>query len=613
MSVLVIVAFCACAHQARERQRGSLKRATPFALETTAPWAQDPRVMKVRVWVDEDFRSQNLHWKPQLEEQLDEVNQFLEPALGVTLEVTAFEPWAARSTNASLSEILASLEAMDPGTDTGWVIGYVSSLSTVSSTFDQIGMARPLGRHVVVRGYADGGERKMFTDAFPDTSESERETVHQARRRHKQVVVLIHELVHTLGAVHEIDPGWLMHASYNIEMRQLSDRCRELAQIVLDERLKPESEQNIRELASRMVGYLDANQWGGWDDAEKQQMLVYLRATMDTATAAGGGDGAVTAPDIPIPTAAYDQFKRAQRLAAQGRTEEALAELEALVAAYPSTAEIRQAVCEVHIGAAGPGSEKAIATCTRAAEISPDDPRPFLARVEAFIRTGDRPHALELIPEIEKRAGERAPVWDRVAEIYQATGRITQAEAAARRSAAITKSDAHPVLEWATRTRARYGLPPDANRWKIAPADEGDYVAAVRELLDLVYAGKTGDAQAKARAAEKRWKGAPGILGARCDLHLRTGDRGGARKLCAQAIAAWKGAAWAQYLEGVMAMQDHKEARAVVSLRAAIAADPELAQAYRALAKALVKTKDDAGWQTLATEYQRRFGQALPK
>jgi predicted Zn-dependent protease len=592
-------------------QRKQLTRAMPMALETTQPWEKDPRPLRVRVWVDDDFRAQNIHWKAQLEEQFDEANQFLAPALGVRLDIVAYKPWEARSTDRSVGEILDALELLDNGDDVTWVIGYGSSLSNVSTNFDQIGIARPLGKHLVVRGYADVSERRNFTEAFPDTSTEEREVVHQARRRHKQTVVLIHELMHTLGAIHELDEGWLMHASYNIHMRQLSDRSRELAQIVIDERLKPASEQNLRDLAGRMVSYLDSNPWGGWEEDDKNRTAVFLRATMDSLPTGPGTGG--SAPDLPVPPEVYDQFKRAQRLAAAGKTAEALAELEALVAAYPSTAEIRQAICEVNIASHGPGSDQAKAACGRAAEITPDDPRPFVARVEAFVRAGDKTQAIELLAEVEKRAGENPQVWDRVAEIYQATGRITQAEAAALKSMKASKSSSHPLLEWTARTRARYGLPPNARKFKIAQADEGEYIAAVRELLDLIYAGKIRQAQAQARAAEKRWKGAPGILGARCDLHLRQNEVATAKRLCAQAIAAWPGAAWAHYLEGVIALQEHKDAGAETSLRAAIGADPELGQAYRALAKALVRQKKDAEWSTLAEQYAQKFGQALPK
>jgi tetratricopeptide (TPR) repeat protein len=619
LASVMCLAACLIRHKGPSRkvvQRHNLALITPVPLESTNPWKGEPRELKVRVYLDEDFRAQTMHWKQQIEEQFDDANQFLVPALGIRLEIVSYEMWEQRSASMSMGELAAALAAHDPGDDVAWVVGYVSSLSVASSSFEQLGVAQLLGKHVVIRGYADSGERKQLAEAFPKVPAVERNAAFDARRRHKQTVVLIHEIAHTLGAIHELDAGWIMHATYDIEMSQFSDRSRELMQISIDERLKPKSEQDNAALAGRLIGYLDANPWGGWDEEEKTELATMLRATMDNA--ANGASGGVAGnggagPDVPVPAAAYDQFKHAQGLAAKGKSAEALAELEALVAAYPGTAEIRQAICEVQIGAKGPGSDEATAACTRASEITPDDPRPYVARVEAYLRAGDRAHALSLVGKIEERAGDRAPVWDRVAEIYQATGRVTFTEAAAKHSMEIQKATTHPLLEWAARTRARYGLPPDGKRWKIKPDDEGEYIAAVRELLDLIYAGKTAEAEGKARAAEKRWKGAPGILGARCDLHLRLGERGTAKKLCAQAIAGWKGAAWAQYLEGVMAIQEHKDAQAEVSLRAAIAADPELGQAYRALGKALQRAKNDAAWKTLADEYVRRFGQPLPK
>jgi len=47
-------------------------------------------------------------------------------------------------------------------------------------------------------------------------------------------------------------------------------------------------------------------------------------------------------------------------------------------------------------------------------------------------------------------------------------------------------------------------------------------------------------------------------------------------------------------------------------LKKAIAVDPELAQAWRALGKAYQRAKDEKALQELAAEYQAKFGQALP-
>ena len=164
---------------------------------------------------------------------------------------------------------------------------------------------------------------------------------------------------------------------------------------------------------------------------------------------------------------------------------------------------------------------------------------------------------------------------------------------------------------WATRLRARYGLPP-AGKAKIPEADEPTYVAAVREILDLVYASKFPAAEAKARLADKRWPRTPGVLGARCDLALRKGSAPAASALCDQAIKAWAGAAWAQYLRGVIALQRGKTAPAITALKAAVAAEPELAAAYRTLGKAYTMAGDRAGHDALDADYQQRFGSRLP-
>ena len=619
LAVVVTLGLSAClVHKSvrdyRKAQRDALVRSMPGKLEVTKPVTGDPRVAKVRIWVDDDFRAQNVRWRAHIEEQVDEANQFLVPALGLRLEITEMKPWAVRQADRTLAQVIEALEQLDDGKDVTWVLAYTSSLSLVEASFEQLGVARPLGRHMVVRGYADIEERKLFERNLPDTSEGDREVVHQARRRHKQALVLIHELGHTLGAMHEVDPSWIMHDAYSVAMTQLSDRSRELMQISLEAWLTAPTRPDERTLAARLVTYLESNPWGGWNEAELREWVAHLHAIGATAGGPdGGGGGGAGGPDVPVPPAAFEQFRRAQQLARQGKLDDALAELEALVTAYPASAEIRQGICEVQVGKVGPGGAAAVAACDRAAELSPDDVRPYLVRIQGHLTKGDPRAAIALMTQVEQRAGERAEAWDQVATIYQGLNLVTSAERAGARAAQLGKrTEPHPVVAWAGRTRARYGLPPDARRWKIAVADEGEYVLAVRELLDLIYASKTSEAVTKATAAEKRWKAAPGILAARCDLHLRQGELAKARTLCRQAIAGWPGAAWALYLGGVIAFQDGKPRDAVKSLQRAIAADPELAQAYRALGKALKVTNATAERDALAAEYQRRFGSALP-
>jgi predicted Zn-dependent protease len=327
-----------------------------------------------------------------------------------------------------------------------------------------------------------------------------------------------------------------------------------------------------------------------------------LRNVIDAAKAGQ------TAADVPA--AAYAQFDRARRLAQSGKTDAALAELEPLIAAYPANGTMRLVVCELELrrgGSASPGARKA---CERAIEVAQGDPRPHLALAEALLKARDVDGGLAQLALAEKKV-ENLPDpkdgWIELAGAYQAMGMITAAESA------IAKSGVgdHPVVVWAKVTRARYGVPPGTKL--IAPTDEGAFVGAVRTILDHVYADKFADAEKVAKLAEAKWKKAPGLLAARCDLALRREQLGAAKKLCASAIGAYPEASWAQYLMGIIVLRGPDTKTGISHLRKAIAADPELSQAWRALGKALVRAKDKAALDQLKVEYQTKFGSALPE
>ena len=158
---------------------------------------------------------------------------------------------------------------------------------------------------------------------------------------------------------------------------------------------------------------------------------------------------------------------------------------------------------------------------------------------------------------------------------------------------------------------ARYGDPRDGSKWHVTPDDEADYVDAVRKMLDLVYANKFDAAEAAARAADKRWPDSPGIASARCDMAIRQNQDGAAASHCKAAIAAFPGDSWALYLYGILQLKQRDPHPGIEALQKAIAADPELAQAWRALGKGLERAGDKADLDKLRTGYQAAFGRPL--
>lgn len=602
--IALLVPAASCTQQHVKNQRRRLGEELPATLEAPTKYEGTARTAKVRVWADAEYRAQNVRWKHGFGDELDYANQLLEPMLGIRLEAE-FKEWERHAPNASLRETAAELAALDPGDDVTWVFGLTSALPLVSSSTDELGVAEVLGTHIVLRGFSDGAERKAFARAFPDLEDDEREEVHDARRRHKQTVLLVHELAHTLGALHETDPAWIMHPAYRPEQASISDRNRELMLIALDDKLRPRELRDPTATSEKLLTAIETADWGGWVAIEKEQLVNELRAEVEAARAGQTAS--------PVPAAAVNQYMRAKKLATEGHHQDALYELEPILAAYPGNAAIRLLACTIHLAASGPKDEKALEVCAKAADLAPGDPSPYIAVAALLATGGDTAGARDQLVLAEARianlAASAPEAWIQVASMYQAMGALTWAEDAAARSGIAD----HPILVWASSVRARYGVPRDGKKFKITPESEPELVMAVRGILDLVYADKLDDAARATKKAEKRWPGAPGVLAARCDLEMRQKKEAAAKKTCRKAIAAYDGAAWAHYLLGILILRGKDTDAGIASLRAATAADPELTQAWRALAKAYARKKDQAALDELRQTYQQRFGQPLPE
>ena len=580
----------------QQRSAGEVSKHLPATLEAQRPRDGEPRTVKVRVYADAGARAQ-ARWREEIADQLDYASQLLVPLCGVRLAAEPAQEWTRAG---EPQAALAALAARDPGEDVTWVIGYVAPADAASKAMSELMLAEPLGRHAVVRAWAERPETAALAAMLPDLKEAERAEAIAAHRRHKQTAVLLHALARTLGAIGETDPAWLQHPTYSPKMAGFSERNRELMTLALGDRLAAGTPQTA---AKKLLDAIEKTPWGGWIAADQDEVTKRLRNVLDAARAGK------TAADVPA--AAYDQYTRIKELARRGKPADARAELDNLLVAYPGNAALHQLRCEISLRAPGVAAPATRAACARAAELAPGDPAPHLAVAEALAGAGDPAGARAELAEAERKIANLpagAPeAWRRVIALYQGMGALAWTEDAIAR-AGLTGD---PVAQQVAQVRARYGVP----RGKVPADQEAALVKAVRDALDLVYANKLGDAERALVTAERRWPAAAGLLGARCDLELRRGQAEAARAACARALAADPRASWALYLSGVLALRDTTPAgtrAGIERLKQAIAVDPELGQAWRTLAKAYARAKDRPALEQLGRDYAERFGQPLP-
>jgi predicted Zn-dependent protease len=599
----VVAVACSGASPQPMHPHADLTKVMPADFDPGTKHTGEVKVAKVRAYADADYRARTPKWKDRITDELDYANSLLTPMLGVRLELTDVVEWDHDAPDAPLRETLAALTQAAPADDVHWVIGFTSPPTEPTNAFDELGAGEMFGYHIVLRGYDDEAQTAAFHKQFPDVPIKDAGDALDARRRHKQTCLLLHQLGHTLGAIHETDPSWIIHATYDPQQATISERNRELMSLALDDRLKIKEMRDKVATATALLSAIEKNDWGGWVAGEKDDETNSLRAIIDSAKKGQ------TAADIPA--AIYDQYSHAERLMQQGKQKEALNELDPLIAAYPGNAQIRLLVCKTQLAQKGPPSDAAKEACGRAAELAQGDPGPYLVMATAYATASDKPSAraqlAQAADKVPNLPSDKSAAWMQIAGLYQVLGDVTHAEDAAQQAGGNDQQ----IAPWAKRTRARYGDPRDGAKWHVTADNEADYVDAVRKMLDLVYASKYDAAEAAARAADKRWPGSPGIASARCDLAVRQNQDAEAASHCKAAIAAFPGDSWALYLQGILELKQRDPRPGIASLQKAITADPELAQAWRALGKALERAGDTADLEKLKTDYQAAFGTPL--
>ncbi len=614
MSALLL-AFLAAAAAAQnpfapqaDDQRRAAQGLEPAALEPPGLGGTHPTVaVRIRFYADSDYRAALFRWAERTRAQLTFINQFVEPGFGVRFEAESFRRWHRQSSSNDVREILGELEALDNGQGVDWVVGFVTALPLVSSSMHELGAARVLGRHFVLRGMASTEDAQAIGRSFELLAPAERDGLYSRRKWHKEAAVFLHEWLHTLGAMHSADPQNLMNPSYAHRMRGLAPEDAQLAVIALQARLRARAAPAPDWSALR--GFVERTTAANWVAKEREELLAAL---VKTGARAGVGPAAKEESQ-GLPAEDSERLSRAVELLKARKEAEAWSVASVLGSKHPGNLDAQRLLCRLgHVAAARDQGE---AACKRARALAPEDPVPLLDAAQAYILRKQNARALALIDEAAGLAGklprERATVWTSIGRLYGQIGAFSRAEETARRADAASAPDLPALREALARDRATLGLPPAGGKPGLDAERELAYAERHRRLVDLLSAGKLREARAGVVEALREFPGTPGLEVLACEVDLRQGRTRQAEKACERALAAVEGLPRAHYLLAHTRLGTGKRDAAVASLRRAIEIEPEQAAPWETLADVYRAAGRRQELARLKADYETRFSKPL--
>src|SRR5579872_2272842 len=167
-------------------QRNAARTLEPAALDLMpAPNIDsEARTVRLRVYADGEYRRGVVHWQSQLRKQLDRLNSVVGPVFNVQFELESAREWNRAQNGGTLEAVLIELEARDAATDVDWVIGLTTPFQGVATNVHQIGTARYLSRHFVLRAMDDVEEARALDQELNLLSEEHRARIYQERKPH---------------------------------------------------------------------------------------------------------------------------------------------------------------------------------------------------------------------------------------------------------------------------------------------------------------------------------------------------------------------------------------------------------------------------------------------
>ncbi|HXI59144.1 MAG TPA: hypothetical protein VNO55_23920, partial [Polyangia bacterium] len=217
-------------------QREAAQQLAPAALDVSpAPnIATEPRVVRLRFYADAGYRNVVVRWQGKMRVQVERLNRVVEPIFNVRFEIESLREWKRPQTDTTLDAAGTELETTDPARDVDWVVGLVTPFRGVATNVHQIGNARYLSRHLILRGMDDEQEGRLLDQELRLLSPDERQRIYGDRKVHKELVIFLHEWAHTMGVVHSESASVIMNPAYDCKQAGFSEADKEVMALVLD-------------------------------------------------------------------------------------------------------------------------------------------------------------------------------------------------------------------------------------------------------------------------------------------------------------------------------------------------------------------------------------------
>lgn len=397
--------------QAKQSQRSAAQQITPKALKAGSTKSVDDesaesaqrsptsagRAFKLRVHATPRYAATNLDWQRRFVVTIEDANRVLVPTLGARLEMLEPVSWVPAASEDDLDALLKELHGSDPGDDIDWVIGLAAAGPRLELAFRQLGMA-DIGKHLVLRGMSNAAEYQAIQVQFAELDEEERTKLYHARLQHKATTVFLHELGHTLGAIHEHDAASIMNPQYDTKTVTFSAETVQLMQVTMQSR-RPGERWPADESWAR--GLLDVLQRtpGSWVIAERNDMIARLQRILAarsksppaaTVSASSSGNVAVSpsaSASLPpsgsngtnvgnAPTGLESlsssdrlRFDEAMKEQQAGHPRDAWLKAEPLFSSYPTVEAVQDLRCKLALQQMG--WEEARAECAALMQLTP--------------------------------------------------------------------------------------------------------------------------------------------------------------------------------------------------------------------------------------------------